>query len=120
LTISFIDPPNVRHLGELASLKKAILSHFDGDSGLRFHSDEDRWQAILRHYDRTQRLLIAGQIRELLSRDDGFVLAFWDKHSDYFGFETADEVRQYLSGKLRLFEQDSLSGSSVQESEPRP
>ncbi|HMN46386.1 MAG TPA: hypothetical protein PKE27_17540 [Povalibacter sp.] len=103
MSISFIDPPNVRHLGELASLKKAILAHFDGDSGLRFHSDEDRWRAIIHHYSPTQRGLIAGQIRELISRDDDFVLTFWNKHSDYFGFATADEVRAYLGGKLELF-----------------
>jgi len=51
MTISFIDPPRLRHLGELASLKKAILAHFDSDSSLRFHTDEDRWQAIVHHYD---------------------------------------------------------------------
>ncbi len=104
MTISFIDPPQLRHLGELATLKKAILAHFDGDSGLRFHSDEERWQAILHHYNQGERSLIAGQIRELISRDDAFILKFWDKHSDYFGFETADEVRAYLKGKLALFE----------------
>ena len=104
MTISFIDPPGVRHLGEFASLKKAILAHFDGDSGLRFHCDEDRWRAIVRHYPPAQRSLIAGQIRELVSRDDDFILKFWDKHSDYFAFETADEVRAYLRGKLALFE----------------
>ena len=104
MTISFIDPPSVRHLGELASLKKAILSHFDGDSGLRFHSDDERWQAIVKHYTPAQRKLIAGQIRELISRDDAFVLTFWDKHSDYFGFESANEVREYLSTKLALFD----------------
>ena len=104
MTISFIDPPQLRHLGELASLKKAILAHFDGDSGLRFPSDEQRWQAILHHYSPAQRNLIAGQIRELVSRDDAFILKFWDQHSDYFAFETADEVRQYLLGKLALFE----------------
>lgn len=104
MTISFIDPPQVRHLGELASLKKAILAHFDGDSGLRFHTDEDRWLAIVHHYNSMQRGLIAGQIRELISRDDAFILKFWDRHSDYFCFTTADEVRQYLRGKLELFE----------------
>jgi hypothetical protein len=104
MTISFIDPPSVRHLGELASLKKAILAHFDGDSGLRFHSDEERWQSIVNHYPPAQHSLLAAQIRELISRDDAFVLEFWDKHSDYFGFETADEVRRYLKGKLVLFE----------------
>lgn len=104
MTISFIDPPGVRHLGELASLKKAILAHFDGDSGLRFHSDEDRWRAIVTHYTPAQRNLIAGQIRELVSRDDAFILKFWDKHSDYFAFATADEVRVYLTEKLALFD----------------
>ncbi|HEY6645325.1 hypothetical protein [Povalibacter sp.] len=104
MTISFIDPPQLRHLGELASLKKAILAHFDGDSGLRFHSDEERWQAILRHYSPAQRSLIAAQIRELISRADAVILKFWDQHSDYYPFETADAVRQYLRTKLELFE----------------
>lgn len=108
MTISFIDPREVRHLGELASLKKAILAHFDGDSGLRFHSDEDRWQAIVDHYSPSQRSLIAGQIRELISRDDAFVLKFWDKHSDYFAFGTGDELRSYLRGKLTLLESAGL------------
>lgn len=104
MTISFIDPPQLRHLGELASLKKAILAHFDGDSGLRFHSDEERWQAIAHHYNLAQRSLIAAQIRELISRDDAFILKFWNKHSDYFWFETAEEVREYLRTKVRLVE----------------
>jgi hypothetical protein len=104
MTISFIDPPQVRHLGELASLKKAILSHFDGDSGLRFHTDEDRWQAIVHYYGPAQRALIAAQMRELLSREDDFVLAFWDRHSDYFWFETCDRLRVYLEQKAALLE----------------
>jgi hypothetical protein len=104
MSISFIDPPHLRHLGELASLKKAILAHFDGDSGLRFHTDEERWQAIAKHYTPSQRSLIAGQIRELINREDAFVLRFWDKHSDYFFFETADQVRGYLKGKIGLLE----------------
>lgn len=106
MSISFIDPPRLRHLGELASLKKAILAHFDADSSLRFHTDEERWHAIVHHYDAGQRSLITGQIRELIARDDAFVLKFWDKHSDYFAFATADEVREYLRSKLSLFETD--------------
>jgi hypothetical protein len=94
----------VRHLGELASLKKAILSHFDGDSGLRYLTDEVRWRALVTHYNPPQRKLIAAQIRELVSRDDAFVVRFWDKHSDYFGFESAAEVRAYLRSKLSLLE----------------
>lgn len=104
MSISFIDPPRLRHLGELASLKKAILAHFDADSSLRFHTDEERWQAIVHHYDAGQLSLIAGQIRELISRDDAFVLKFWDRHSDYFAFDTADGVRDYLKDKLPLLE----------------
>jgi hypothetical protein len=111
MTISFIDPPRLRHLGELASLKKAILAHFDADSSLRFHTDEDRWQAIVHHYDAGQRSLIAGQIRELISRDDAFILKFWDKHSDYFAFQSADELREYLRDKLALFETGAASQS---------
>jgi hypothetical protein len=103
MTISFIDPPSVRHLGELASLKSAILSHFHQDSGLYYPSDEQRWRAILNHYSAAERDLIAGQIRELLSRDDPFVVRFWDRHSDYFWFETAADVRAYLKSKLALF-----------------
>src|SRR4051794_5765768 len=72
MTISFIDPPAIRHLGEFASLKKAILSHFDGDSGLRYPTDEGRWHAIVSYYKPNERELIAIQIRELLSRDDAF------------------------------------------------
>lgn len=102
MTISFIDPPAVRHLGEFASLEKAILSHFDGDSGLRFPTDEERWRALVSYYKPTERRLIAVQIRELLLREDAFVLSFWDKHSDYFGFESAAEVRAYLESKLSL------------------
>ncbi|MFL6617202.1 MAG: hypothetical protein ACJ8MH_01290 [Povalibacter sp.] len=102
MTISFIDPPAIRHLGEFASLKKAILSHFDGDSGLRYPTDEGRWHAIVSYYKPNERELIAIQIRELLSRDDAFVVRFWDKHSDYFAFETAADVRAYLSSKLEL------------------
>jgi hypothetical protein len=102
MTISFIDPPAVRHLGEFASLKKAILAHFDGDSGLRFRTDEERWQAIVHYYKPDERRLIAGQIRELLLREDAFILKFWDKHSDYFAFETASEVREYLRSKIEL------------------
>lgn len=102
MTISFIDPPAVRHLGEFASLKKAILAHFDGDSGLRFPTDDDRWRAIVSYYTPNERRLIAGQIRELISRDDAFILKFWDKHSDYFAFRTADEVRDYLSSKIPM------------------
>ena len=103
MTISFIDPPSVRHLGELASLKGAILSHFHQDSSLYYPSDEQRWQAILSHYTPAERNLIAGQIRELLSRDDRFIVRFWDRHSDYFSFETAADVRAYLAPKLALF-----------------
>jgi hypothetical protein len=101
-TIRFIDPPAVRHLGEFASLKKAILAHFDGDSGLRFPSDADRWRSIATCYTPHQRGLIAAQIRELLSRDDAFVVRFWDKHSDYFAFDTAADVRAYLNSKIAL------------------
>ncbi len=104
MTISFIDPPSVRHLGELASLKSAILSHFHQDSGLYYRSDEQRWQAIVSHYRAAERNLIAGQIRELLSRDDRFFVQFWDRHSEYFFFETAADVRAYLKPKLSLFE----------------
>ena len=111
MTISFIDPPRLRHLGELASLKKAILAHFDADSSLRFQTDADRWDAIVHHYDAGQRSLITGQIRELIARDDAFVLKFWDRHSDYFAFETADEVREYLKDKLSLFETNAASES---------
>ncbi len=102
MTISFIDPPAVRHLGEFASLKKAILGHFDGDSGLRFPTDAHRWQAIVSYYKPGERRLIAVQIRELLLRDDAFILKFWDKHSDYFAFGSADEVREYLGSKIQL------------------
>ena len=104
MSISFLDPPRVRHLGEFASLKKAILSHFDGDSGLRFHSDEDRWRSIAHHYTSAERNLIAIQISELLARDDAFIVQFWDKHSDYFAFQTADEVREYLREKVGLLD----------------
>ena len=104
MTISFIDPPAVRHLGDLASLKKAILSHFDGDSGLRYSTDEDRWLAIVSYYKPPERKLIAGQIRELVTRDDAFIVRFWDKHSDYFPFATAGEVREYLQSKLGLLD----------------
>ena len=104
MSISFIDPPQLRHLGELASLKKAILAHFDGDSGLRFRTDDARWLAIAKHYLPAQRTLIAGQLRELISRDDEFILRFWDKHSDYFFFDTAEQLRHYLRGKIRLLE----------------
>ena len=68
MTISFIDPPSVRHLGELASLKSAILSHFHQDSGLYYRSDEQRWQAIVSHYTAAERNLIAGQMREVSDR----------------------------------------------------
>lgn len=111
MTISFIDPPRLRHLGELASLKKVILAHFDCDSSLRYHTDEDRWQAIVHHYDASQLSLIAGQIRELISRDDAFIVKFWDRHSDYFAFETADEVREYLKNKLSLLGTNAASPS---------
>ena len=104
MTISFIDPPAVRHLGDLASLKKAILSHFDGDSGLRYLTDEDRWLAIVTYYKPAERQLIAGQIRELVTREDAFIVRFWDKHSEYFPFATAGEVREYLRSKLVLLD----------------
>ena len=102
MTIAFIDPPYLRHLGELASLKNVVACHFHQDSGLDYPADEDRWAAILKELGPADRSLIAAQIRELLSRDDDFVLRFWDEHSDYFPFETAREVRAYLRPKLEL------------------
>lgn len=104
MSISFIDPPHVRHLGEFASLKKMILGHFDGDSSLRFHTDEDRWQAIARHYSAEQRALIVAQIHELVCREDAYVLALWDRHSDYFRFETPEQLRAYLEQRSVLLE----------------
>ena len=102
MTIAFIDPPYLRHLGELASLKNVIACHFHQDSGLDYRTDEDRWAAILRELNSAERSLIEAQIRELLSRHDDFVLRFWNDHSDYFPFESAAEVRAYLRQKLEL------------------
>lgn len=104
MAISFIDPPELRHLGELASLKKAVLGHFDADSSLRFRCDSQRWAAIVKHYDPCHRALIAAQLRELLGREDDAVLAFWNRYSDYFLFESGDQVRAYLADKLVLLE----------------
>ena len=102
MKIACIDPPYLRHLGELASLKNTIACHFHQDSGLDYPTDEDRWAAILKESGSAERGLIAAQIRELLSRDDAFVLQFWDEHSGYFCFETAADVRAYLHPKLEL------------------
>lgn len=104
MAISFIDPPELRHLGELASLKKAILGHFDADSSLRFRCDAQRWASIVKHYDPAHRALIAAQLRELLGRPDDAVLVFWNRYSDYFYFESGDQARAYLADKVLLLE----------------
>ncbi len=104
MAISFIDPPELRHLGELASLKKVILSHFDADSSLRFRCDVQRWASIVKHYDPAHRALIAAQLRELLGREDEAVLSFWNRYSDYFYFESGDQVRSYLDDKVVLLD----------------
>lgn len=103
MKVAFIDPPYLRHLGELATLKNSIACHFHQDSGLDYPSDDDRWAAILQDSGPAERSLLAAQLGELLSRDDSFVMQFWRKYSDYYCFETAAEVRAYLQPRLRLF-----------------
>jgi hypothetical protein len=76
MSIGFIDPPYLRHLGELASLKIAIACHFHQDSGLDYPDDEDRWAAILNESGPAERSLLAAQLRELLFRDDAYVVQF--------------------------------------------
>jgi len=102
MKVSFIDPPYLRHLGELATLKNTIACHFHQDSGLDYPNDADRWSAIRQEMGPTERALLAAQIVELLARDDAFVLQFWGKHSGYYCFEKADEIRAYLQPKLNL------------------
>ena len=66
MKVVFIDPPHLRHLGELASLKRTIACHFHQDSGLDYPSDDDRWAAILKESGPAERGLLAAQIKELL------------------------------------------------------